>query len=155
MGRPPMGWAPAVLGRFLKPGGRGGRPKLALALPTIPLVRENARSSIQAAFNYATPLFELQHFDEVKNLLRYWMPVAQRVLGDNHEVTLRMKDVYARALYKADGATLDDLLEAVKMLQDAERTARRVLGAAHPHTVYIANSLQSVLRVREMNMGSL
>ena len=31
-----MGWAPAVFGRFLKPGGLGGRPKLALALPTMP-----------------------------------------------------------------------------------------------------------------------
>ena len=88
-------------------------------------------------------------------MLRKAIPVAQRVLGGNHKLTLRMKDVYARALYKADGATLDDLLEAVTMLQDAERTARRVLGAAHPHTVYIANSLQSVLRVREINMGSL
>ena len=45
MGRPPMGWAPAVFGRFLKPGGRGGRPKLELAFPTMPLVRENARSA--------------------------------------------------------------------------------------------------------------
>ena len=36
IGRPPMGWAPAVFGRFLKPGGLGGRPKLALALPTMP-----------------------------------------------------------------------------------------------------------------------
>ena len=48
MGRPPMGWAPAVFGRFLKPGGRGGRPKLELAFPTMPLVRENARSLIHA-----------------------------------------------------------------------------------------------------------
>ena len=45
IGRPPMGWAPAVFGRFLKPGGRGGRPKLELAFPTMPLVRENARSA--------------------------------------------------------------------------------------------------------------
>ena len=45
MGRPPMGCAPAVFGRFLKPGGLGGRPRFALALPTMPLVREKARSS--------------------------------------------------------------------------------------------------------------
>ena len=31
-----MGWAPAVFGRFLKPGGRGGRPKLEFAFPTMP-----------------------------------------------------------------------------------------------------------------------
>ena len=46
MGNPPMGWAPAVFGRFLKPGGRGGRPTM-LALPTIPLV-EGERASRRA-----------------------------------------------------------------------------------------------------------
>ena len=40
-----MGCAPAVFGRFLKPGGRGGRPKLEFAFPTMPLVREKARLS--------------------------------------------------------------------------------------------------------------
>ena len=108
--------------------------------------------TLVAAFNYATPLFELQRFEEAKGVLRKAIPVAQRVLGGNHEYTLRMKDVYARALYKADGATLDDLREAVTTLQDAERTARRVLGGRHPNTVDIGQSLQiarAVLRVRE------
>ena len=36
------------------------------------------------------------------------------------------------ALYRADGATLDDIREAVTTLEDAERIARRVLGGAHP-----------------------
>ena len=105
-----------------------------------------------AAFNYATPLFELERFEEAKGVLRKAIPVAQRVLGGNHEYTLRMKDVYARALYKADGATFDDLRQAVTTLQDAERTARRVLGGRHPNTVDIGQSLQiarAVLRVRE------
>ena len=44
---------------------------------------------------------------------------------------------YARALYKDDGATLDDLREAVTTLEDAGRIARRVLGGAHPLTVEI------------------
>ena len=69
MGRPPMGWAPAVFGRFLKPG-------------------------------------------------------------------------YAMALYKADGATVGDLNEAVTTLEEIEPTARRVLGGAHPLTVDIWKTLK-------------
>ena len=41
---------------------------------------------------------------------------------------------YAEALYKDTGATLDDLREAVTALEEIERTARRVLGGAHPTT---------------------
>ena len=39
--------------------------------------------------------------------------------------------------YRDDGATLDDLREAVSTLEDLERTARRVLGDAHPLTTGI------------------
>ena len=38
---------------------------------------------------------------------------------------------------KAEGATLDDLREAVTTLEDAGRIARRVLGGAHPTTTGI------------------
>ena len=41
------------------------------------------------------------------------------------------------ALYKDPGATLDDLREAVTTLEEMERTARRVLGGAHPMTAGI------------------
>ena len=43
-------------------------------------------------------------------------------------------DTYALALYKDDGATLDDLREAVTTFEETERTARRVFGGAHPLT---------------------
>ena len=44
-------------------------------------------------------------------------------------------------LYEDPDATLDDLREAVATLEDTERTARRVLGAAHPVTVGIEGPL--------------
>ena len=50
---------------------------------------------------------------------------------------------YAAALYKDDGATLDDLREAVGTLEEIERTARRVLGGAHPVVVAIGQSLRA------------
>ena len=52
------------------------------------------------------------------------------MLASNTEV-LRMRSVYAVALYQNDSATLDDLREAVATL--TERIARRVFGGAHPN----------------------
>ena len=58
----------------------------------------------------------------------------------------------ARALREDDGATLDDLREAVTTLEDTEPIARRVLGGAHPLSGAIGRSLQNartVLHARE------
>ena len=59
---------------------------------------------------------------------------------------------YAVTLYGGDDATLDDLREAVTMLQDAERATRRLLGGAHPLTGDIEAALreaQAALRARD------
>ena len=56
------------------------------------------------------------------------------------------------ALYKDDGATLDDLREAVTTFEETEQTARRVFGSAHPLTVDMEKSLRksrAVLAARE------
>ena len=71
------------------------------------------------------------------------MPVARRVLGENHRLTLKMRWAYADALWRDDAATLDDLREAVTTLEDVERTARRVLGGAHPVAVDIEKDLRA------------
>ena len=80
------------------------------------------------------------------------MPVARRVLGECHELTLKMRWIFAKALYLDDGATLVDLREAVETFEETERTARRVLGGTHPLTVWIEDGLQdaqAALRARE------
>ena len=59
---------------------------------------------------------------------------------------------YAEALYKDEAATLDDVREAVTTLEETERTARRVMGGAHPLTVDIEDELRdarAALRARE------
>ena len=69
--------------------------------------------------------------------------VPGRLLArEGRELTLRMRWEYARVLYKDDCATLDDLREAVSTLEDLERTARRVLGCAHPAAMGIERSLK-------------
>ena len=52
-----------------------------------------------------------------------------------------MRKIYAGALYK-DGATLDDLREAVTTSEEIQRTARRVFGGAHPLVETIEASLR-------------
>ena len=59
---------------------------------------------------------------------------------------------YARALYTDPAASLDDLCEAMTMLEDTERIARRVLGGTHPTATSIEGDLRdarAVLRARE------
>ena len=62
------------------------------------------------------------------------MPVALRVLGQSHEITIKMRKNYAQFLYTDDSATLDDLREAVGILEEIDSTARRVYGGSHPIT---------------------
>ena len=64
---------------------------------------------------------------------------------------------YAKALSTNTDATMADLREAVTTLEDAERTARRVLGSAHPLTKAVAAYLQdaqAALRAREETASS-
>ena len=98
--------------------------------------------TLGAANNYAVSLVNVERFEEAKSLLRKTMPVARRVLGESHDLTLTLKKVYADSLYEDDSATLNDLREAVTTLEDAARTARRVLGSSHPTTECIEDALR-------------
>ena len=102
-----------------------------------------------AANNHAYSLFDLERLEETRKLLRKTIPVARRVLGKSHELTLRMRLCYAGALYKKAGATLDDLNEAVTTLEDAARIARRVFGLANPLTMGIEHELQKSRTARD------
>jgi tetratricopeptide (TPR) repeat protein len=108
--------------------------------------------TLLAANNYAFALHSLQRSEESKSLLRKTIPVARRVLGENSDLTLRMRWNYAESLYEDSDSTLDDLREAVTTLEDVGRTARRVLGGTHPLTVDIEDDLEgsrAALRARE------
>ena len=94
--------------------------------------------TLVAAINFANCLVSLERFEDAKSLMRKAMPVVRRV----HEYTLKMRSLYTRAIYEDPAATLDDLREAVNMLEDAGRTARRVLGGAHPITTGIERRLR-------------
>ena len=116
------------------------------------LYGEEHGRTVASANNYANSLTELRRFEEAKSLLLKTIPVSRRALGDNHDHTLRMRAIYASALYLDTGATLDDLREAGDTLEDVERIARRVLGGQHPTTKDIERDLRqarAALRARE------
>ena len=122
------------------------------------LLGEEHPQTLLAANNYAFTLIELQRVQEAKALMRKVMPVARRVLGESDDLKLRMRWTYAKALYKDDSATLDDFREAVTTLEDAARTARRVLGGAHPITAGIERDLQMAragLSARDSDVESM
>ena len=63
-----------------------------------------------------------------------------------------MRKVYAIALYRDPGATLDDLREAVTTLEETVPVARRVLGSSHPFIEVDERHLRNAraaLRARE------
>ena len=112
---------------------------------------ENFRT-LTVANNYAMSLLDLHCYAEVRSVMRKEMHVAQSVLGQSNEVTLKMRWNYALALYRDPGATLDGLREAVTTLEETERIARRVMGGAHPLTADIEDELRcarATLRARE------
>ena len=91
---------------------------------------------------YAADLFLLQRYEEARSLLRKVIPVARRFLGENDDATLRMRWVYARALYEDPDAALKDLRKVVKTLEELAPTARQVFGGAHPLTTTFEKSLR-------------
>ena len=62
---------------------------------------------------------------------------------------------FSPKLFEDDGATLDDLREAVTTLEDAERTARRVLGGGQPTAVGMEQSLRQARAVLSAREGDL
>ena len=115
---------------------------------------EESLRTLQAANNYAKSLFlhKRFEFEQAKSVLRKTMPVARRVFGESHDLTLRTRTIYAMALYMDPGASLDDLREATTTLDDTERLARRVLGSAHPLTAWVEYHMRearAALRARE------
>ena len=100
----------------------------------------------------AASLRDLHLFEEARSLLRETIPTAQRVLGEDYYLTLMMKQKCAQSLYRDDGATLDDLREALTTLEEIGRIAQRVLGDRHPTTEEIEGDVErsrAALRTRE------
>ena len=152
-----------IQGNLAATNRRVGRDEEALCLKRdvysgrLRLNGEEHEQTLVAANNYAGSLIDLQKYEECLSLLRKTMPVARRVLGESHDVTLRLKKIYAQTLCEDPTATLGDFSEAVTTHEEVARTARRVLGGAHPFVELIERALpfsRALLHSREMPRGA-
>ena len=84
------------------------------------------------ADNLAGSLIEAGLFEEARALVRDYIPVARRTLGDEHKYTLDFRSLYACAISFDTNSSCDDVHEAVAILGDVVRTSRRVFGLQHP-----------------------
>ena len=110
--------------------------------------------TLTEAHNYATSLGNLKRVKDARSILRKMMPVARRILGDCHELTLKMRWNYANAVREDDCATRDELREANDTLEDTARIARRVLGPSHPNVVG-ENSIHRSLELVQAKLALL
>ena len=106
-----------------------------------PLLGVNDNGLDDSTQYYASTLKDLNRCDEVRSVLRKTIPMARRVLGESTDITLKMRWLYALALFEHDAATLDDLREAVDSLDSVARLWTRVFGASHPETPNIQLAL--------------
>ena len=119
---------------------------------SVRLLGEEHRDTLISVNNLAATLFKLKRFEEAKSLIHITTPVARRVLGESHDLTLKMRKTYAQSLCEGPSATLDDLRQGMTTLEEIERIARRVFGGAHPFTAETEQNLQVIraaLRARE------
>ena len=68
--------------------------------------------------------------------------MARRVVGETNVLTLRMRWLYARALYLDASATLGDLRESVEILESVANSWQRIFGQAHPETPKVQGALK-------------
>ena len=100
------------------------------------------RYTLIGAGNLAATLVDtLQQFDEAKAFLRDRIPEAIRALGKDHDITFKLRRMYAQSLYENDGASREDVTEAIATLEDIDRRGTRVYGPAHPQAVSTRNRL--------------
>ena len=84
----------------------------------------------------------LNRHEEASSLLRKNIPVVRRVLGESCQLTLEMRWLHAVNLFRNDGATLDDLREAVQTLEAVAPLWTRIFGEAHPGTRLVQGALE-------------
>ena len=90
--------------------------------------------TLNVALNLSVALVRADEASESMAFSRPLLPLARRVLGADHDLCLRLAHGYAWAVTVCADSSRDELVFAEKLLEDAVRRFRRVLGTAHPST---------------------
>ena len=137
-----------------------GRDELALSMrrdiysECLRLYGEESIDTLREANNYSMNLINLRRFKEAKRILRKRIPVARRVLGPEHDLTMSMREDLCRATLDGDSAA-NEKREALRTLEDTVGLMRRVLGAQHPETQRAQVTLDSYRRKLDEDLDLL
>ena len=101
-----------------------------------------------AVCNLAEYLVAAREFEEAQSLAREELPAIIDRHGPDDPLTLEVQTWYALAFFRADGASEDDVAEALTILEDVLRRSRRVLGDSHPDTERAREFLEEVRSAR-------
>ncbi len=104
-------------------------------------------TTLHAANNFAGGLGFNEKWAEARRFLRRQIPLAEDTLGRNSFLTLKIRHRYAIALRSDAPDSVDDLTEALKILEDVARRGRRVLGNSHP---FLADEQSWIDNTKEM-----
>ena len=86
-------------------------------------------------------LQRLKRYEEARDFVAPHVRTAQRTLGPDHDMTLRLSVEHAQTIVASStlkfqgGVGEHDLRKALDILDDTCSRMRRVLGDAHPHTI--------------------
>ena len=86
----------------------------------------------------------MHKYDEVCNFAPARIAECQGVLGNEHEHTLFLRVIYARAIFASPRRCGRGRFQAETILVDVSRIARRVLGPSHPRTTAAEHELRVV-----------
>ena len=93
--------------------------------------RKEKELTLYVGFYLARSLIELRRYTEANSLVLRLL----RGLDPGDENSSVLRKLHAEALYKADGASRDEVFEAATILEDVLSLMRRRCGAGHPGTV--------------------
>jgi len=115
------------------------------------LVHHEGKTSERAmfqAYNIAVSLAHLQKNTEAISLMREQLPLVKRVLDNDHELTLKFQKLYAKTLFAPpDGPWSEEKVRARGLMEAFTRSARRVLGPAHPETRHGEKLLETMTKI--------
>ena len=69
--------------------------------------------------------------------------INERTIGNEHDLTLDLRNLFARAISRDPNSSRDDVHEAVTISEDVLRTTQRVFGTSHPYSRGSRKDLES------------
>ena len=99
--------------------------------------------TLHAAGNVAEHLINNRNVGEARRFIKPRITLCEGAFGPNGEELLKMRYRYATTLFDDPARSVDDLTEALLILEDIAPRFRRVFGISHP----LSGKAQGALRM--------